>query len=91
LYINIIYVNSNGPLAFVTGIKDLQAASRKNTITLFKIDNNSSPYKTSSLSINTRMLIPGLTIRPGHENLTIAEAFLYVILIRNSVAFEHIE
>ncbi|MDO1450611.1 hypothetical protein Q0590_30335 [Rhodocytophaga aerolata] len=90
-YISTTWVNSNGPLAFVKGIKDLQATSRENTITLFQMDGNNSPYKNSSLLINTRVPIPGQTIIPDREDLTIAEAFPYVFLIRNSAALQPLE
>jgi hypothetical protein len=85
-YITTTWVNSDGPLAFVNGIKDLKAESRENTATMFKMDGDSSPYKTSDLLTKTKVLIPGQTIIPDKVETTITEAFPYVILIRNSPA-----
>jgi hypothetical protein len=87
-YITTTWVNSDGPLAFVNGIKDLKAESRKNKATLFKLDSEASPYKTSDLLTKTKVLIPGQTIFPDKAETSITEAFPYVILIRNSPAVE---
>lgn len=89
-YVSTTWVNSDGPLAFVNGIKDLKAVTRERSMTLFKVDGETSPYRTSSLLAHTRVLIPGQGIAPDAANPTITEACQYVVLIRNSKATQPI-
>jgi hypothetical protein len=90
-YFNTSWVNSNGPLVFVNGIKDLEAVTRENSITLFKMDSSNSPYARSSRLVKTNVVIPGQSIVPDAANPSIAEAFRYVFLIRNSKALQPLE
>ncbi len=86
-YVNTTWVNSDGPLAFVNGIKDLKAVTKENSMAIFKLDAENSPYKSSSLLANTSVLMPGQSgVKPDTENSTITEVCQYVVLIRNSKA-----
>ncbi|WP_018476192.1 TraB/GumN family protein [Pontibacter roseus] len=90
-YINTTWVNSDGPLAFVAGIKDLKAVTRPHTTSLFKVDSEASPYRTSSLLAQTNILLLGQGIAPDSPNPTITQACQYIVLIRNSKAATPIE
>lgn len=85
-YINTTWVNSDGPLAFVAGIKDLKAVTKPHTMAIFKMDGEASPYRTSSSLTQTNILIPGQGIAPDAANPTITQSCQYVVLIRNSKA-----
>ncbi|WP_299760231.1 hypothetical protein [uncultured Pontibacter sp.] len=90
-YVNTTWVNNDGPLVFVDGIKDLKAVTKKNSITIFKVDAENSPYRTSSRLAETTILIPNQGIKPDAENPTITQACQYVVLIRNSKALTPIK
>lgn len=79
------WVNADGPLQLVKGIKDLKELSKPNTITLFKIDSPNSPYLTSQQLINVKSRIFGENIVPEEGTFT-TDYFQYVFLLRNSRA-----
>lgn len=86
-YINSTWVNSDGPMAFVNGIKDLRALTQEHSMAIFKLNGEASPYLTSSLLATTRILMPGQAgIHPAAENPTSTELYQYAVLIRNSKA-----
>lgn len=86
-YVNTTFVNSDGPLAFVNGIKDLKAVTKANSMSIFKLDAENSPYRSSSLLANTSVLVPGQSgIKPDIKKATVTDACQYVVLIRNSKA-----
>ncbi|PKV67376.1 TraB/GumN family protein [Pontibacter ramchanderi] len=86
-YINSTWVNSDGPMAFVNGIKDLRALTKEHSMAIFKLTGQASPYLTSSLLATTRILMPGQAgIHPAAENPTSTELYQYAVLIRNSKA-----
>jgi hypothetical protein len=87
-YFNTSWGNSNGPLVFVNGIRDLKAVTRENSITIFRLDAKNSPYPGSPKLAQVKVLIPGQSITPDNETGTVAPAFQYVVLIRNSKALE---
>ncbi|NDK56877.1 TraB/GumN family protein [Pontibacter fetidus] len=86
-YVNTTWVNSDGPMVFVNGIKDLKAVTKENSVAIFKLNAQDSPYKSSALLSNTSVLMPGQGgVKPDAENATITQACQYVVLIRNSKA-----
>ncbi|WP_210462229.1 TraB/GumN family protein [Rufibacter roseolus] len=85
-YVNSTMANNDGPMVFVNGIKDLRAASRENSITLFKTDAPNSPYRTSSRLASIKVLFPNQSIDFAGEHPRITQVFQYVCLVRNSKA-----
>ncbi|KAA3440595.1 TraB/GumN family protein [Rufibacter hautae] len=85
-YVNSTMANNDGPMVFVNGIKDLRAASRENSITLFKTDAPGSPYRTSSRLASIKVLFPNQSIDFAGEHPRITQVFQYVCLVRNSPA-----
>jgi len=79
------WVNADGPLQLVKGIKDLKELSKPNAITLFKIDSPNSPYFKSQHLINVKSRIFGENIVPKEGTFT-TDYFQYVFLLRNSKA-----
>lgn len=79
------WVNADGPLQLVKGIKDLKELSKPNEITLFKIDAPNSPYFKSQHLINVKSRIFGENIVPKEGTFT-TDYFQYVFLLRNSKA-----
>jgi hypothetical protein len=80
-------VNSDGPVAFVKGIKDLKAVAQENAMTIFKLDNAGSPYRNSGLLATTKVPLFGQTIEPFSEKTVTTDVVQYVLL-RNSKALE---
>jgi hypothetical protein len=87
-YFNTGWANSDGPLVFVNGIRDLKAVTQENSITIFKLEGQNSPYRHSPKLAQVKVLIPGQSLTPDPEAGTDDPAFQYVILIRNSKALE---
>lgn len=79
------WVNADGPLQLVKGIKDLKELSNPNAITLFKINSSNSPYFKSQHLINVKSRIFGENIVPKEGTFT-TDYFQYVFLLRNSKA-----
>ncbi|MBC3540690.1 hypothetical protein ACFSC6_12440 [Rufibacter sediminis] len=85
-YVNSGLANNDGPMVFVHGIKDLRAASREHTLTLFKTDAPDSPYRTSSRLASFKVLFPNQSIAFAGEHPRLTQVFRYVCLVRNSPA-----
>ncbi|WP_299817887.1 hypothetical protein [uncultured Pontibacter sp.] len=85
-YVTTSWVNSDGPMVFIDGIKDLKALTKKNSVSIFKVDGRNSPYRTSSRLALTKVLLPGQNIQVQDDKPTIIKACQYVVLIRNSKA-----
>ena len=77
--------NSNGPLAFQEGIKDLTAATTY-PITLFKLAAPGSPYLTSNRLTKIKTVL-GEDFTPAGGQVT-ADYFQYMILVNGSKAVE---
>ena len=87
-YVNIPWANSDGPLIFVNGIKDLVAVTRLNTVTLFKLNGKDSPYFASDRLTRTKVLIPGQSLEADQPDWHATDMFSHVFLIRNSPALQ---
>lgn len=86
-YVNTLWVNSDGPLAFVNGIKDLKSVTKAHSMAIFKLNGVESPYHTSTLLATTRVLVPSQSgIHPTVEKPSITQLCQYAVLIRNSPA-----
>ena len=87
-YVNTTWANGDGPLAFTFGVNDLRAVTEENTITLFKLSGEESPYWHSSQLTRTKVIIPGQSIEADGKDPRIPDAFPYVFLMRNSKALQ---
>ncbi len=87
-YFNTSWGNSDGPLVFVNGIEDLKAVTRENSITIFRLAGQNSPYLGSPKLAQVKVLIPGQSLTPDNETEIVTAAFQYAVLIRNSKALE---
>ncbi|AIY14076.1 hypothetical protein [Cellulophaga baltica] len=79
------WINADGPLQLVKGINDLKDLSKPNSITLFKINSQNSPYSKSQHLINVKSRVFGENITPENGTFT-SNYFQYVFLLRNSNA-----
>jgi len=84
-------LNSDGPLMLVKGINDLKKVTTPHTVTLFKLDNTSSPYRQSQQLAETRVNLVGQDLRPAQQDLSTTDFFQYVLLIRNSQALSPLQ
>lgn len=84
-------LNADGPIVMVKGIKDLQEATKENTITLFNLEAANSPYKTSQKLARVKVNFFGKDILPHNESQPTTEFFQYVVLSRNSKALTRVE
>ncbi len=77
------WVNADGPLMLVKGINDLKKLSQPNSITLFKLNSDKSPYFKSKHFISIKSRFFGNNIIPKEDNYT-TDYFQYIVLLRNS-------
>lgn len=77
--------NSNGPLAFQEGIKDLTTATN-HPVTLFKLKTPGSPYQTSNRLAKIKTVLGDGFIPLAGQVTT--DYFQYVILVNGSKAVE---
>jgi hypothetical protein len=78
------YFNSNGPFVFVDGIKDLKALTKKNSLTIFKLDEPDSPYRQSQKLARVKTWVAKSFI-PRDDAVT-TDLFQYAVLMRDSEA-----
>lgn len=78
------YFNNNGPFVFVEGIKDLKALTDKNSVTIFKLNNENSPYRHSQRLARVKTWVARSFI-PADDAAT-TDLFQYVVLVRDSEA-----
>ncbi|MGJ1361256.1 hypothetical protein ACR79B_06785 [Sphingobacterium spiritivorum] len=79
------WVNADGPLQLVKGINDLKDLSSPNTITLFRINAQHSPYFKSQNLITVKSRVFGENIVPEKDSFA-TDYFQYVFLLRNAKA-----
>ncbi len=77
------WVNADGPLMLVKGINDLKELSQPNSITLFKLNSDKSPYLKSKHFISVKSRFFGSNIIPTKDNYT-TDYCQYIVLLRNS-------
>lgn len=85
----IAWVNADGPILLVKGIKDFKSLAKPNAITLFKINSAASPFSTSQKLIQIKSRIFGEDIVPAKNTVT-TDYFQYVFLLRNSEALHQL-
>ena len=79
------WLNADGPLMLVKGINDLKKLSEPNTMTLFKLNSQNSPYTKNQNLITVKSRFIGENINPQKGTYT-TDYFQYVFLLRNSKA-----
>jgi hypothetical protein len=84
------WINADGPLMLVKGINDLKELSQANSISLFKLNAQGSPYKTSQDLITVKSRMFGENIIPSDKTYT-TDYFQYVFLLRNSKALRKLD
>lgn len=84
------WINADGPVMLVKGINDLKKLSQPNSISLFKLNGQKSPYFTSQDLITVKSRIFGENITPANTNYT-TDYFQYVFLLRNSKALSKLD
>lgn len=79
------WMNADGPFMLVKGINDFKEFAQPNSITLFKLNGNKSPYQHSDklMTIKSRMF--GESFSP-EKNTNTLDYFQYVVLLKNSKA-----
>lgn len=77
------WINADGPLQLVKGINDLAAVSKPNSITLYKLNRDRSPYFKTQRLANIKSRFFGENITPTENSFT-TDYFQYVFLLRNS-------
>lgn len=81
------WMGMDGPIILVKGIYDLKAASRRNTITLFALNRDRSPYRNSRKLTGARVNIYGQEdMVPSNESAVTTDFVQYVILLRDAGA-----
>ncbi len=84
------WLNSDGPFIVVKGINDLKEDSKPNSITLFKINSQHSPYLKSQNLISVKSRVFGENFVP-EKNSSTTNYFEYVFLLRNSKALSKLK
>ncbi|WPC10549.1 hypothetical protein LEQ03_03970 [Riemerella anatipestifer] len=79
------WINADGPFQLVKGINDLKELSKPNSITLFKLNSEDSPYLQSQHLISVKSRVFGENIVPKKGTFT-TDYFQYVFLLKNSKA-----
>ncbi len=79
------WINADGPLMLVKGINDFKEFTQPNSITLFKLNANNSPYQHSNKLISIKSIMFGESFTP-QENTNTLDYFQYMVLLRNSKA-----
>jgi hypothetical protein len=87
-YVAVDWVNQQGPMVFVQGLKDLAKVAPEHAITLFRLDATSSPYQHSRQLLDIKAPLFGQNMsatKPGAVSTDYAQ---YAFLIRGSKALE---
>lgn len=84
-------LSADGPIVLVQGINDLKAVTEENSLTLFDIQAEGSPYRSSQQLMGLKVNFLGGNIYPANETVPTTEYFQYVILSRNSEALTKLQ
>ena len=74
----------DGPLILSKGIKDIKAVSALNTMTLFHLNENDSPYRNSQRLAGAKVNVLGNSVLPKDAQQATTDFFQHVILMRGS-------
>jgi hypothetical protein len=84
-------LNADGPIVLVNGINDPREVSQAHSLTLFNLDGEGSPYRTSQLLAGIKVNLFGGDLLPNSSTQATTDFFQYMILIRNSEALSRFE
>lgn len=84
------WINADGPFMLVKGINDFKEFAQPNSITLFKLNGNNSPYQHADKLISVKSRMFGESFTP-QENTHTLDYFQYVVVTRNSKALTPIQ
>lgn len=87
----ISFLNMDGPIVLAKGIKDLKEASKENTITLFNLEQENSPYRNSQKLITNKTNFINQDLTPYDVNSVTTDFFQYVAFLRNAKAITPIK
>ena len=79
-------INADGPLIAAKGIQDLAELSQEETISLFKLNGENSPYNSSQHLAGLKVNLFGNDILPTNKQASTTDMFQYAVLLRNSPA-----
>ncbi|MFV0331932.1 MAG: hypothetical protein ACK5KL_19245 [Dysgonomonas sp.] len=77
-------LNMDGPLVLVHGINDLKEASERNTITLFNLEKDGSPYRNSTRLMQIKTNFLNQDMSPYDETLSATDFMQYIIFLRGA-------
>ncbi len=80
------FLNDGGPIVLVKGIKDLKKVTTPNTVSIYNLNGDGSPYKNSKDLAGIKVNFLGSDILPVNAEANTTDLFQYVILGRNSSA-----
>lgn len=79
------WINADGPMMSVKGIFDFSDLVKPNSMTLFKLDAEDSPYGNSEKLIAIKSRMFGESFNPQNGTSTL-DYFQYIVLLKNSKA-----
>ncbi len=82
----ISFLNDDGPIVLVKGIEDLKEVTEPNTISIFNLNGEDSPYKKSKNLAGIKVNFLGNDILPLNQETVTPDYFEYVVLGRNAKA-----
>jgi len=82
----ISFLNDDGPVTLVKGINDLKKVTAPNTLTLFKLDEDGSPYRDSQHLAGIKVNFLGEDLLPINSAASTVDYFQYAFLGRNARA-----
>ncbi|SDJ56415.1 hypothetical protein [Chryseobacterium jejuense] len=84
------WINADGPFMLVKGINDFKEFAKPNSMTLFKLNSNNSPYQQADKLISVKSRMFGESFNPQKNTHTL-DYFQYVVITRNSKALTPIQ
>jgi len=83
--------NVDGPFVLIKGINDLKECTAKNSISLFTLTGEGSPYFQSQRLAGYKSSVFGRSLVPEKENAYTTDFFQHVIFIRGSAALKKLK
>ncbi|OUJ74050.1 TraB/GumN family protein [Hymenobacter crusticola] len=87
-YVAVDWVNQQGPLVFVKGLKDLAKVAPEHAVTLFKLDAADSPYRHSRQLLDIKAPLFGQNMSATKPDAVATDYAQYAFLVRGSKALE---
>ena len=87
-YVAVDWVNQQGPMVFVQGLKDLAKVAPEHAITLFRLDAAGSPYQHSRQLLDIKAPLFGQNMSATKPGAVATDYAQYAFLVRGSKALE---